>query len=429
MELHVMLLGAPLLLVTLGILAGLGLLAWQPSGRGMARLSQATLIAALLSVPLALQVAPAYLTGLLWVDPYGLLFMLLLLAPAALLLPLVARFQPASREPQGEFYLLFLLATLGGLVLCVSQHAASLFLGLELMSLSLVALIGYPYDAGYRPSLEACVKYLVLSGAASATLLFGLALIYADQGDLAYRALTGEDTSLLLTSGLLLLIAGLGFKLSLVPFHLWTADIYQGANLPVSALLATLSKAAAFILLLRFCIATDALAIPQVAAAIALLSAASMLIGNLLALQQQELKRLLGFSSIAHLGYLLVGLLALPRVGSLGIETLGFYIATYVAATLAAFAVLSLEVGEEEISLRGVPLSRLQGLFWSAPLKAATLTLALLSLAGLPLTMGFIGKFYLLVAALEADLLALALLLVLASGLGLFYYLRILLTL
>tara|TARA_R110002094_G_scaffold2147_18_gene9056 strand:- start:621 stop:2150 length:1530 start_codon:yes stop_codon:yes gene_type:complete len=379
---------------------------------------------------------PQHVTPLLLLDHYALLFMGLILACAILLLPLCHDYWRRHRLLLDEFYLLFTLSTLGALVLVCSQHFASLVLGLELMSLSLVAMIGYPFTARYDYPLEAAIKYLLLSGVASATLLFGVALIYADLGSLGFTSLSQTlshsliDTLLLqaplLVTGIMLVLAGIGFKLSLVPFHLWTPDVYQGAPTPVTALLATISKAAVAALLLRWYLVSNGYAVPQLVWTLTLIAVASMLVGNLLALLQQDIKRLMAYSSIAHFGYLLVVLLALSHASSpdLAVEAVSYYLVAYLVSTLAVFAVI-MQLGPEPNER--TDLEYYQGLFWRRPWLALTLTLGLLSLAGIPLTVGFIGKFYIFAIAVEQQLWLLLLTLVIASGIGLFYYLRLVL--
>tara|TARA_R110002167_G_scaffold4648_4_gene21950 strand:- start:32630 stop:34195 length:1566 start_codon:yes stop_codon:yes gene_type:complete len=381
---------------------------------------------------------PQHVTPLLLLDHYALLFMGLILACAILLLPLCHDYWRRHRLLLDEFYLLFTLSTLGALVLVCSQHFASLVLGLELMSLSLVAMIGYPFTARYDYPLEAAIKYLLLSGVASATLLFGIALIYADLGSLAFISLgqalhhTLIDTlqlqKPLLLTGIMLALAGIGFKLSLVPFHLWTPDVYQGGPTPVTALLATVSKAAVTALLLRWYLVSNGYAVPQLVWTLTLIAVASMLVGNLLALLQQDIKRLMAYSSIAHFGYLLVALLALTQSANpaLAIEAVSYYLVAYLVSTLAVFAVVMQLSAEREAS-ECSDLDYYRGLFWRRPLLALTLTLALLSLAGIPLTVGFIGKFYIFSTAVAQELWMLLLTVVIASAIGLFYYLRLVL--
>jgi NADH-quinone oxidoreductase subunit N len=265
----------------------------------------------------------------------------------------------------------------------------------------------------------------VLSGVASPFLLFGIALIYAELGSLEFTQLgklltarTDPGSAYLLT-GLAMVVVGVGFKLSVVPFHLWTPDVYEGAPAPVTAFLATVSKGAMFALLLRFFVAAEGYQSGPLLLVLSLIAIASMLIGNLLALLQDNVKRILAYSSIAHLGYLLVAFLV---GGALAVEAVSFYLVAYFVTTLGAFGIVTvLSKPDRDADV----LSDYQGLFWQRPWLAGVFTAMLLSLAGIPLTAGFVGKFYLFAAGVEGALWLLLIVLVIGSAIGLFYYLRI----
>jgi NADH-quinone oxidoreductase subunit N len=229
----------------------------------------------------------------------------------------------------------------------------------------------------------------------------------------------GEEAPALWLAGFVLALVGLGFKLGLVPFHLWIPDVYQGAPAPITAYVATVSKGAVFALLLRFVSDVQALQHGALGVLFGLLAAASMIAGNVLALLQHNVKRLLAYSSIAHLGYLLVALLA---GGSLALEAVTFYLIAYFIMTLGAFGIVTILSRE---SRDADMLEDYRGLFWSRPWLAGTLTLMLLSLAGIPVTVGFVGKFYAITAGLDARLWFLVLLLVANSAIGVYYYLRL----
>ncbi len=418
----------PLLIVCAGSVLLLLLIALRRDHRLTALLTGTTLLLALASLVWVAPLLPRAATPLLFLDGYSQFFMLLILLCALLLLPFCYHYLEDQAERAEEFYLLLLLTTLGGQVLVTASHLASLVLGLELMSLALVVMVAYPYQDSYSRALEAAIKYLILSGAASATLLFGAALIYMHSGSLALDSAmtgaTGAATPLLLT-GILLLLAGVAFKLSLVPFHLWTPDVYQGAPLCTTAVLATLAKAAVAAVLLRLLLLSGWTRYEVLFPALAAIAVASMLAGNLLALLQENLKRLLAFSAIAHFGYLLVILLAL-QAGSpapAATESWAFYLCAYLASTLAAFAVLlRLSVQQERVQL-----DQLRGLFWRRPALAAVMAAAMISLAGIPMSVGFIGKFYIVTLAVEETLWLLLLVVVMASAIGLFFYLRVVL--
>ena len=328
------------------------------------------------------------------------------------------------QDNRDEMYLLLLIAASGAIVLVGANHMATLLIGLELMSLPLYGMIGYIYRD--RRSLEAAIKYLVLSAAASTFLLFGMALVYAETGSLAFAALAQplQAGAPLLLTGLTLMLAGIAFKLSLAPFHLWTPDVYHGAPAPVGAFLATVGKIAVVLLLMRWWQELRLGSSPLFTALLAALAVLSILTGNLLALFQGNVKRLLGYSSIAHFGYLLIAVIAGNTIGD---EALGVYLLTYMAASLGAFGVLTL-LSSPYRGDDAQGLADLRGLFWQHPYLAAVMTVAVLSLAGIPLTAGFIAKFYVVAAGVAAHLWWLVAVLVLGSAIGIYFYLRVMVT-
>ena len=332
--------------------------------------------------------------------------------------------EPASGSPVAqldEYYLLLLLAALGSIVLISAVHFAAILLGLEILSVSLFGLIAYPRDV--PSALEAGIKYLVLAAVSAAFLLFGMALVYAETGTMGLPGLTGAPAppagGVLWLVGVGLIVVGFGFKLAVVPFHLWTPDVYQGAPAPVAALVATVSKGAMLALLVRTFAGVDLRAQEGLFAAFAVLAVASMVAGNLLALFQDNVKRLLAYSSIAHLGYLLVAFLA---AGALAATAVAFYLVAYFVAMLGAFGVVSvLSDGNREAER----LDDYRGLFGRRPWLSILMTGMLLSLAGIPLTAGFVGTFFVTVAAGGAALWMLLIVKMVTSGVGLFYYLRV----
>ncbi|GGX52626.1 NADH-quinone oxidoreductase subunit NuoN [Saccharospirillum salsuginis] len=325
-----------------------------------------------------------------------------------------------------EFYLLLLCAVGGGLALSASQHLATLFFALELMSMPLYGMLAYTYRD--QRSLEAGLKYLILSAAGTAFLLFGMALLYAQSGRLDFEGLVTSMTSrgsLWTLAGVGLILVGLGFKLSIVPFHLWTPDVYEGGPGPAITFLATASKVAVFVVILRLILAAPAFQSGALEQVLVVLAFVSMLAGNLLALLQSNLKRLLGYSSIAHFGYLMVALV----VGEgLAVETAGVYLISYLLTNLGAFGVVTL-VSSPYKGEDAAALHHYRGLFWRRPYLAAVLTVSLLSLAGIPFTVGFIGKFYVIALGVEAAQWWLVVGVILGSAIGLFYYLRVMVTL
>ncbi|WP_422910903.1 NADH-quinone oxidoreductase subunit NuoN [Pseudomonas sp. MAC6] len=423
----------PLLITSATIVLVMLAIAWKRNHAMTFGLSVLGLNLALLSLLPALDVTPIEVTPLLLVDKFACYYMALVLAATLACVTLIHAYlggesgkgYPGNRE---ELYLLMLLSAAGGLVLVSAQHLAGLFIGLELLSVPTYGMIAYAFFN--KRSLEAGIKYMVLSAAGSAFLLFGMALLYAESGNLTFAGIGAKLAadglpSMLAQIGMGMMLIGLAFKLSLVPFHLWTPDVYEGAPAPVAAFLATASKVAVFAVLLRLYQVSPAAAGGWLNDLLTLIAIASILFGNLLALLQNNLKRLLGYSSIAHFGYLLVALIASK---GLAVEAVGVYLATYVLTSLGAFGVITL-MSTPYSGRDADALYEYRGLFWRRPYLTAVLTVMMLSLAGIPLTAGFIGKFYVVAAGVQSQQWWLLGALVLGSAIGVFYYLRVMVTL
>ena len=366
-------------------------------------------------------------TILLEVDHWSLFFTSLILMASLVTLVLSKETFSSEGERKEEYYLLLVLSVLGAVVLIQSSHMVSLLLGMELMGVALYAMIAFP-ERGQLP-LEGAVKYLVLSACASAMLLYGFALIYAATGELSYAgigaraALAYAENPMLMMAGSAMVLAGIGFKLSVAPFHMWTPDVYEGAPTPVTGFLATVSKSAVFVALSRFYIDGALYQFSGLNTALVVLAIASMLVGNWLALRQKNIKRLLAYSSIAHFGYLLVVLIALTYLeADLVSQSITFYLTAYIVTTLAAFTIVSMVAGEDTAKQN---ISAFAGMFWSRPLEASALTVAMLSLAGIPLTAGFMAKFFVITVGIQSGLWGLLAVLVIASAIAIYYYLRI----
>ncbi|MBG4418923.1 NADH-quinone oxidoreductase subunit NuoN [Pseudomonas aeruginosa] len=419
----------PLLITSATLVVVMLAVAWKRNHSFTATLSVIGLNLALLSLLPVLGVTPIEVTPLVLVDNYACFYMALVLVSALACVTLAHAYMESYPGNREELYLLLLLATAGGLVLVSAQHLASLFIGLELLSVPVYGMVAYAFFN--KRSLEAGIKYTVLSAAGSAFLLFGMALLYAESGTLGFAGLGAKVAAHVLSGPLVsvgvgMMLVGLGFKLSLVPFHLWTPDVYEGAPAPVSAFLATASKVAVFAVLLRlFQIAPAALDNQLLNISLSVIAVASILFGNLLALTQSNIKRLLGYSSIAHLGYLLVALIASK---GMAVEAVGVYLATYVLTSLGAFGVITL-MSTPYSGRDADALFEYRGLFWRRPVLTAVMTVMMLSLAGIPLTAGFIGKFYVIAVGVESHLWWLIGALVLGSAIGLYYYLRVMVTL
>lgn len=421
----------PLLIVTATAIIAMLMIGIRRSHVLTATVVITGLLIAAVTAASMMSVVDQQVTPLLIIDQYSLFFTVIICAAAMFIAILSFPYFFSLDDHKEEFYLLLVVATIGAVVMVCSNHFASTLLGLETLSMSLYGMVAYPLhsrDAAKFP-LEAAVKYLVLSGVASAFIVFGMALAYAQTGSLAFASLMASPGSPggLADSysivALLMITAGIAFKLSLAPFHLWTPDVYEGSPLPATTYLATIGKASMFVVLLRFVSSTEALSFPSVGIVFSLIAVASILAGNLLALLQDNLKRILAYSSIAHMGYLLLAVIAsYSSEGSISIEAITFYLLAYVVMSLGAFAVASvISSSEKEFDV----VSDYRGLFWRNPWLAASFMAMLLSLAGIPLTIGFIGKFYIFLAGVESGLWMLLAALIIGSGIGLYYYLRI----
>ena len=375
---------------------------------------------AIAMLPIAATRAPRQITPLLILDQYAIFYLGLLFVAGFVVASLAHGYLCEHEGQPEEFYLALLLATSGGAALVMSDHFASFFLGLELLSVSLYVLIAYPRARAH--SVEAGIKYLILAAASAAFLLFGMALIYAELGTMEFARIGVETAGAvrpeLLLIGQGMIFVGIGFKLAVVPFHVWAPDVYEGAPAPVTAFVATVSKGAVFALLVRYFANLGSESFNLFFPALAVIAVASMFVGNLLALAQNNVKRILAYSSIAHFGYLLVAFLA---GGSLGATAAAFYLVAYIVTSLMAFGVVTVLSDRREAE----EMEDYRGLFWRRPGIATIFLAALLSLGGIPLTAGFMGKFYVLVAGLGSALWLLALMLVVNTMIGFYYYLRL----
>jgi NADH-quinone oxidoreductase subunit N len=374
-------------------------------------------------LPISASVGTHQVAPLLRVDTFTLLYTGIVIACAGTVALLACGYLNKRQENCEEFDMLLLLATIGAVVLLSSNHFIAFFLGLEILSVALYGLISY--RRADQRSLEAGFKYLILAAAAAAFLLFGMALLYAELGTMNFAAIARlRDSaqaapSLLWPIGIILIMAGVGFKLALVPFQLWTPDVYEGAPAPVTAFVATVSKGAVFGVLLRAFVEFDLYTNTALLLLLALIAGASMIVGNVLALVQTNVKRVLAYSSIAHLGYTLVALLA---GGPDGTRAATIYLVAYFVTTLGAFGVVTVLSTSERDAER---LDDYRGLFQRRPWLAHIFAAMLLSLAGMPPLAGFIGKFSIVAAGVNESLWVLVVLVIITSAIALYYYLRI----
>jgi NADH-quinone oxidoreductase subunit N len=364
---------------------------------------------------------PLHVTPLFVVDKYALFYSGLILAGAFAVTILSYDYLKASSGRAEEYYVLLLISTLGAMVLTASSHFASFFLGLETLSIPLYVLIAYPLTRSTH--IEAAFKYLILSAVSISFLVFGMALVYSRLGTMEFSgiatAMAGYAAESVVLTGLAMMIVGIGFKLAVVPFHMWTPDVYQGAPAPVTAFIATVSKGAMFALLLRYFAGIQISGQSPLFLIFSIIAVASMFTGNLLALLQNNVKRLLAYSSISHFGYLLIAFLS---AGTLRVEAVTYYLVAYFITTIGSFGIVALLSRRESDA---DDIEDYSGLYARMPWLAMAFTLMLLSLAGIPLTVGFIGKFYIMSAGIGSALWLLVVILVINSVIGLYYYLRV----
>ena len=365
--------------------------------------------------------------GLLAVDSYALFFKVLFLGIGIFIILSSIDYVKRHLSHPGEFYGLLLFSILGMNLMAQSRELLTAYISLELLSFSLYVMVAYAL--GNAKSNEGSLKYIIIGAFSSAILLYGISMVYSSIGvtrfaDILVVLATVEELRPALWVGIALIVVGMGFKLSVVPFHMWAPDAYEGAPLPVTAYLAIASKAAAFALLLR--LLAEAF-VPagerweQWQLIIAVLAALSMLVGNLVALAQRNLKRLMAYSSIGHIGYILAGAVALETGSLLGANGIIFYVVGYSITSIVVFAALIAffnATGQEEIG-------DLAGLADRQPFLAMAIAVGLFSLSGLPIFVGFTIKFYLFAAVAEAGYLWLAGVAIFASLISLYYYLQV----
>jgi len=366
--------------------------------------------------------------GLLAVDAFALFFKVFFLGMGIAIILMSMDFVETRLKHQGEFYGLLLFSILGMNVMAQSRELLTAYIALELLSFSLYVLAAYAKDSA--KSNESALKYIIVGAVSSAILLYGVSMVYSTLGvtkfdDIAIGLAGATDVSPALWVGVGLILVGLMFKISAVPFHMWAPDVYEGAPYPVTAYLAIGSKAAAFALILRFVsegFVPAAERWEQWQLVFAVLATATMLVGNLVALAQKNLKRLLAYSSIGHAGFLLAGITALSATSDLPSNGVMFYLVGYSITNLVVFAALISffnMTGKEEITDLG-------GLADHQPFLAACLGMGLFSLAGLPIFAGFTMKFYIFTAVANEGFLWLAGVAIFSSLIGLYYYLNVL---
>lgn len=416
----------PEIVLTIGALVVLLVGAFARGGGAMAS-SVLTLITSLLALYLTKGLWGANATlfnGLYVIDPFGTFFKVVILIILALVTVISGRYMQREGQPAGEYYSLTAFGALGMMSMVSSNHFVTIFIGLEVMSLAIYVLCGL-FRESVR-SVEASLKYFLLGAFATAFLLYGMALTYGSTGLLEVTRLgtfvqtAGFTVTPMFLMGMAFLIVGFGFKIASVPFHMWTPDVYEGAPTSITAYMATGVKVAAFAAFLRVFYVAFYSFIPEWSAVLWFLAAVTMTAGNILALVQNNLKRLLAYSSIAHAGYILVAFVTGDKLLS---SSILFYLLAYAFMNIGAFTVIILlgRKGEENEDIDSYA-----GLGVRHPFIALCMSIFLLSLTGIPPLAGFMGKFYVFSAAVKSHFYWLAVIGVLNSAVAAFYYLRVL---
>lgn len=408
---------------------------WVTAKRRLAWLAFAGLVWALWATVSCETEHQALFNGMMVVDPLAHFFRVLVLAGSGLVLGLTAQFPGIPDERRGAFFALLLLATLSMMLMALSNDLLMLFLTIEFLGITSYILVGFMRH--HLPSSEGAVKYFLVGAFSSAVMLYGMSLLYGlarstNLYELAawYAGYGGGPNDSLLTAAIFFLLVGFGFKVAMAPFHMWVPDVYQGAPTPVTVFLAVASKAAGFAVLLRVFL----VGLPAPVGVLAVLAAVTMTLGNLLAIPQKNVKRLLAYSSIGHAGYVVMGLVASQAsaraagasgmdylVADLGLQGVLVYLVAYTLMNVGAFAVVIAVANRAG----GEDIEQYAGLSHREPLLAGVMTLFLLSLAGIPPTVGFVAKFYVISATIQSGLIWLAVVAGLNSAIAVFYYLRI----
>ena len=416
-------LSTPEIILAVGalVLLMIGVFSGERSGTTVIGLAVALLIISGLWLVLATGEGQAY-GGAFVSDPFAKFMKVLALIGSITAMVMTVGHARSEQLDRFEFPVLIVLSTLGMLLMISANSLLSLYLALELQSLALYVVAAINRDS--LRSTEAGLKYFVLGALSSGMLLYGMSLVYGFTGHIGFQeiaaALTAEGRSLGLVFGLVFILAGLAFKISAVPFHMWTPDVYEGAPTPVTAFFAAAPKVAAMAMLVRIVIDAFEPVVADWQQVIVFISIASMLLGAFAAIGQKNIKRLMAYSSIGHMGYALVGLAA----GSMaGVRGVALYMLIYMVMTLGTFAIILAMRRKEGGNVEDI--NDLAGLSSTNPFMATVLTILMFSLAGIPPMAGFFAKYFVFMAAIEAHLYALAIIGVLASVVGAYYYLRI----
>ncbi|QCI23721.1 NADH-quinone oxidoreductase subunit N [Buchnera aphidicola (Macrosiphoniella sanborni)] len=383
------------------------------------------------SLYLSITILPIDINGLFYITHYSILYIIMIIFSSISACIFGYSWLKISSENKEEFYLLVIISHLGAISLVISNHMASLFVSVELLSLPVFGLIAY--SQYYKNSLEAALKYIILSSITSSFLLFGIAWIYAVSGNLSFISIIplfnniSNNETLVLLFGISMILCSLLFKLSIIPFHLWTPDVYQGTPAAVLSFFSTVGKISIFVVLLNL-LSHISYGNKIIYFILLLTIIFSILFGNLMAMFQNNIRRLFAYSSISQLGYLLIIFLVSNKNYFFSLEASAIYLYSYLFSNIAFFGIINLITNANKTNHADL-IESYQGLFWSQPLLSIILTLVLLSLSGIPMTLGFIGKFYILSIIIKEHLWVMGLIFLIGTILGLYCYLRVILSL
>lgn len=414
-------LNSPFLLVTLTSLIALVVEAVRKNTLAVYFISLVGLLTALVATVLTFDNGASSFYGMMQTGGYANYFAAIILVSAGMTTVLSRQYMEQQHAHRSEFYLLILFATAGMILMASAADLVMIFLGIELMSISLYVLAGFMRTK--ITANEAALKYFLLGAFATGFLLYGIALVYGTAGTTNLPAIAAKFDALrnniLFLIGVAMLIVAFSFKVAAVPFHMWAPDVYEGSPTTITAFMSTGAKAAAFAVFVSVFVRTFEFSGGKVNEAIAYISAASMILGNIVAIAQTNLKRMLAYSSIAHAGYMLAGVAAANQEGQIGIL---FYLAAYTLMNLGAFGVISMVEREGD---KNLSFEDYAGLSTARPFVAALMAVFMFSLAGIPPFAGFFGKYYVFLAAIKANMTWLAVVGVLTSVVSVYYYLRV----
>ncbi|XBC44517.1 MAG: NADH-quinone oxidoreductase subunit N [Buchnera aphidicola (Schlechtendalia peitan)] len=418
---------SPLLILLLTVIIIMLFIAYSRNHFVTFLCSMIGLTLSLMSLYMVKRTVPINITMLFHIDEYSLLYTSMIVLSSIITCVFSYLWIKDSFYNSDEFYLLLLLSTIGCISLIIANHMSVLFIGMELISLPVLGLISYTYCT--KNSLEAAIKYMILSCSVSVLSLFGIALIYSITGSLMFSSLIYElvislaHPNIILLCGLGLIVLSFSFKLSIFPFHIWTPDVYKGTSSTVLTYLSTATKIAVFSVFFKIFIFLISFHVEFFRIVLEIMICLSIIFGNFMALFQTNIKRFLGYSSISQFGYLLTSLLISDDF-NFSLEVVGIYLVSYLLSNIGMFGLIGL-MSSLNKNMTFETITSYRGLFWNCPILSSIITIILFSLSGIPSTIGFIGKFYILSLIVKENFWILGIIFVIGSIIGIYSYLKI----